>query len=139
MEKVEISKHDIEIGDNLEMVFNTVGYTWIQAIQLAAIESKLAKDPRFNVHSITVNDDDPEQTKVIYGISVNPPPAGEDRIVYEAGIGVAIVATIGVVGGGFFLWLSLDKIYKLTESAAGRLSIGLIAVVLGLFVLKALR
>lgn len=139
MEKVEISKHDIEIGDNLEMVFNTVGYTWIQAIQLAAIESKLAKDPRFNVHSITVNDDDPEQTKVIYEISVNPPPAGEDRIVYEAGIGVAIVATIGVVGGGFFLWLSLDKIYKLTESPAGRLSIGLIAVVLGLFVLKALR
>ncbi len=139
MEKVEISKHDIEIGDNLEMVFNTVGYTWIQAFQLAAIESRLARDQRFNVHSITVNDDDPEQTKVIYKISVNPPPAGEDRIVYEAGIGVAIVATIGVVAGGLFLWLSLDKIYKLTESPAGRLSIGLIAVVLGLFVLKALK
>jgi len=139
MERTEISKHDIEIGDNLEMVFKTVGYTWIQAIQLTVIESKLAGDRRFNVHSITVNDDDPEQTRVIYKISVNPPPAGEDRIVYEAGIGVAIVTAITVIAGGLFLWLSLDKIYKLTEKPAGQLAIGFVAVVIGLFVFKALK
>lgn len=139
MEKLEISRSDVQIGDNLEMVFNTVGWAWIQAVQLAAIESKLSEDKRFNIHSIRVDEDDPEQTKVVYRITVNPPPDNTDPAIYQAGIGVAIVAAIAAVGGGLFLWLSLDKVYKITESPAGQMSLGLIAVAILLYVLKALK
>ena len=139
MEKLEISKSDIRIGDEIEMVFNTVGYTWAQAVQLAALESKLAKDKRFNVHSIQLDESDPEQTKFIFRITVNQPPDETSPEIYQAGIGVAIVVAITAIGGGLFLWLSLDKVYKITGSPAGQMSIGLIAAALGLYVLKALK
>ena len=121
------------------MVFNTVGYTWAQAVQLANLQSKLSKDPRFNIQAIELDDSDPEQTKFVFRISVNEPPGSEDRIIYQAGIGVAIVAAISIVGGGLFLWLSLDKIYKITESPAGKTSIGLIAAAILLVALKAIK
>ncbi len=108
MEKIEINPNkQLRPGDVIELHFNTTSMVWITATQIALIEWQLEKRKDFQLLSHSL----PEGNKVIFTAKVlktNP------VIVTAAVIGAAII------GAGIVAWLTLDKIYQIVESPAGK-------------------
>jgi hypothetical protein len=112
MEKVEIDVNKpLDPGAVIEMHFKTTGMVWLTATQIALIEYRLSgrKDFRINSWSLAGSN------TVIFEVRIlktNP------IIVTAAVIGAAII------GAGVVAWLTLDKIYQIIESPAGKTVIG---------------
>ncbi len=112
MEKTEIDiNKNLSPGDVIEMHFKTTGMVWITAAQIALIEHRLEqrKDFRILSHSL------PAGNEVFFTVQVlktNP------VIVTAAVIGAAII------GAGVVAWLTLDKVYQIIETPAGKTAIG---------------
>ncbi len=133
--RTEIDKNtELAPGDIIEIEFITRGFTYLRAVQMAIIESKLDKDPSYDVLSWRLEDDD---RRVVFRIKIVQPVASVE--IQRAGIGTAIAWAIVVVGGGLFVWLSLDKIYKITETPTGKLAISTAAAIVGLIIYKVLK
>lgn len=133
MIKTQIDKNaELKAGDIIEIHYKFQGFTWLKAVQLAFIEQELAKHKNYDVLSL---DGQSEPRKLIVTIKiVDPNP--EEPIVYEAGALLAITAGIISVAGLLFLWLSLDKIYKITESPTAKVSIFLAVLTIAIVVIR---
>lgn len=124
--KTEISQDAIlESGDVIELHFKSRGWTWIRAAQIAIIESRLAeRQDTWIVQAIT---DDTENKRLIFRVLVTGTP-----------VALIIVGILAVVGG-VFVFLSLDKVYKITNAPMAKVSVLLLVGALFLFAAKALR
>jgi len=112
MEKIEIDiNKPLNPGDIIEMHFKTTGMVWMTAAQIALIEYRLEKRNDFRIVSHSL----PMGNEVFFTIRVlktNP------VIVTAAVIGAAII------GAGVVAWLTLDKVYQIIETPAGKTVIG---------------
>lgn len=96
--------------------FHYIMRGWGKQGQVESLVNQLDEDPRWKVLNTTM----PDETHLVIRVKIvkNPFPL------------LLIVGAIGAIGTGFFLWLSLDKIEKISESpmaAFGLLGIGLAA------------
>jgi len=112
MEKIEIDKNKpLNPGDGIEMHFVTTGMVWLTAAQIALIEWQLEKRKDFRIMSHSL----PAGNLVIFEINVlktNP-------VVVTA----AVIAA-AIIGAGVVAWLTLDKVYQIIESPAGKAVVG---------------
>jgi len=112
MEKIEIDiNKPLNPGDVIELHFIITGMFWITAAQIALIEYRLEKRKDFRIISHSL----PSGNNVIFTVKVlktNP------VVVTAAVIGAVII------GAGVVAWLTLDKIYQIVESPAGKVAIG---------------
>lgn len=117
MTKTEISKDTpLQTGDVVELHFKSVGMTWIQATQIAAIEYWCGLwHKEFTILSESVLDDN----TIVFKIQVNK----SNPVILTA----AVIGSI-IAGCGILAWLTLDKVYKIaTEvltSPAGKIAVG---------------
>ncbi len=132
MYKTEITKTEpLNPGDVIEIVYKTTGWVLPTAIQLAAIENKLlGKEEKGWVYeAITWSRDEKKLYIRCKIIKTNP-------IAVTAGL---IITSLAIILGGLLIFLTFDRIYKITESPAGSLSISLVLGILILLVLKGLK
>ena len=112
MEKIEIDiNKPLNPGDVIEMHFKTTGMVWPTAAQIALIEYRFEKRKDFRILSHSL----PTGKEVFFTIQVqqtNP------VIVTAAVVGAAII------GAGVVAWLTLDKVYQIIETPAGKTVIG---------------
>lgn len=112
MEKTEIDiNKQLNPGDVIEIHFKTTGMVWMTAAQIALIEHRLEKRKDFRIMSHSL----PAGNEVFFTVQVlktNP------VIVTAAVIGAAII------GAGVVAWLTLDKVYQIIETPAGKTAIG---------------
>jgi fucose 4-O-acetylase-like acetyltransferase len=128
-QKVEIDiNQPLNPGDIVELHFKTIGMTWIQAAQIAAIEwfFKISKKP-FEILSWEIT---PEKTSVIFTFKV----LRSNPVIITVAVIAAAICAVGVVA-----WLTLDKAYQIIESpgstvAFGSLGLIGIAVIAGLII-----
>ena len=132
MAKIEIDKDTVlQPGEIIEMHFKRppLGDTILTTAYFAAIEKKIY-GKGFKFKGLTRTD-----THFIYLFEVEKP---KDQEVAKAGLTAGFVAA-AVIGGGLFMWLSLDKIYKITDSPGAKLSVGFIAAAIFLFAFRAIK
>ena len=124
MLKTEIDRNEpLNPGDEIEMHFKFVGPNWVylHAAEFALLEWQLKKgNPYWELKSWDAYTD-PE--KLILQFMIKAPPEDEPVQVYRAGVVTPIIIAAIVIGGGLFTWLSLDKVYKITESPAGKVAL----------------
>jgi len=131
--KTEIDKNkDLQAGDVIEMHFRASGIIWLRAIHWALIERKLAGDSRFKIlrwentttHLIV-------QLKILDPDALPPPQSP----IPQGSITAAMIA-IGIVSiaAGLMLWLTLDKVYQITETTGGKI-MGISALLIPILIL----
>ncbi|MBA7476276.1 hypothetical protein ES707_11659 [subsurface metagenome] len=112
---MEVSQYEnAKIGDVYDFYYTMTG--WGKQGQVESLSRELDQDPRWTVINIQRVDD----SRIIIRVRVikNPFPL------------LLIVGAIGAIGTGLFLWLSLDKIEKITEGPVvsfGILGLGIAA------------
>lgn len=123
MLRTEIDKDEpLFPGDEIEMHFKAFGPAWVylRASELALLKWRLSeKHPDYKLiawDSVT----DPEKLILTFRILESPELVPQ---VQQAGFGMAALIAAIVIGGGLFAWLSLDKIYKITDSPAGKVAL----------------
>ncbi len=129
MERIEIDKNKaLSPGDIVELHFRSIGLFWIMATQLAAIEYRLSREKTFRILNWRISD----KNKIIFKVEVlqtNPV------------IVTAVVIAAAIAGVGVIAWLTLDKVYQILETPAGKIgiagigSLGVVAAIAGLLVL----
>ena len=121
MEKILIDKDKTLVpGDEIEMHFKTAGMGILTAAQIAIIEWQIEKRKDFRItgHSL------PAGNRVFFSIRVTQPPADQVPQVYAAGFGVTAAVIAGaIIGAGVVAWLTLDKVYQIMESPAGKAAV----------------
>ena len=121
MEKIQIDKNkQLNPGDVIEMHFRTSGMAILTATQIALIEWRLEKRKDFRImsHSLLVGN------RVIFTILISEPAEEKVPQVYAAGIGVtAAIIGAAIIGAGVVAWLTLDKIYQIIETPAGKAAV----------------
>lgn len=124
MFRTEIDKDEPLLpGDEIEMHFKTFGPAWVylRASELAILKWRLSeKNPDWKMIAW---DHTTYPDKLVLSFRILENPEYEKMPVQEAGIGMAAVIAAIVIGGGLFAWLSLDKIYKITDSPAGKIAL----------------
>lgn len=107
-------------GDLFRLHYTIRG--WGKQSQIAALANELDKDARWKV----IKADMPNDNKVVFDILIvkNPFPIA------------LIVGAIGAIGTGLFLYLSLDKIEKISGGFGPVLVLGLFGAVLLIFMGK---
>ena len=111
MERIEIDKNKpLNPGDIIEMHFKSIGLAWLQAAQIALIEYKLKGEPTFEILSTEIRD----KTTAIFKIRVKK----TNPVVVTA----AIIGGI-IIGVGIMAWLTLDKVYQIMETPAGKVTV----------------
>lgn len=120
MEKIEIDKNKpLNPGDIIEMHFKTTGMFWLTAAQIALVEWQMEKRKDFRILSHSL----PAGNAVIFTIQITEPAAVPQ--VYKAGVGVtAAIIGAAIIGAGVVAWLTLDKVYQIMESPAGKAVVG---------------
>ncbi len=121
MERIEIDKNEpLQPGDIIELHYKTFGPTWIKATQVAILERRLKDKPEYELISSQYL-----QNRLILTIKIRQPAAEPEMQVQKASIVSAalIIKAITVVAVGVLIWMSLDKIYKISESPAGKIGI----------------
>lgn len=113
---------DLLPGDEIEMHYGIIGTPFWRAVQIAAIEKNLEKEPRFELLSYSFQG--PNERTIVMRIKILAPPAPKDwepgDPVQEAGIPVAaIVYAIGAAATAAFVWLSLKEVYKIVQTPGG--------------------
>jgi len=101
----------LQAGDVIELHFRTTGMLWIQAAQIALIENRVENNSRFEILSHSLFND---QTLVFKCKVKQTNPV----VVTAAVIGAVII------GAGVIAWLTLDKVYQLVDSPAGKIAVG---------------
>jgi len=120
MERIEIDENEpLQPGDIIEMHCRTIGLTWLTAAQVAILEWKLKGQPNFQLVSSTYSGN-----RIVLKIRIIE-PAGHQVPMQKAGVVSAalIIKVVAAVSIGVLAWLSLDKIYKIVESPAGKIGV----------------
>lgn len=120
MEKIEIDKNKpLNPGDIIEMHFKTAGMFWLTATQIALVEWQMEKRKDFRILSHSL----PAGNVVIFTIQITE-PAAEVPQVYKAGVGVtAAIIGAAIIAAGVVAWLTLDKVYQIMETPAGKAAV----------------
>jgi len=107
--EISSAKH-LPVGSIVELVYRYSGSVYTKAIVVALVEDKINANPAYQLINAHYGD-----TTFTYRVRlVNP---SNDPVVQQAGISPQLlVAGIAMVAGGLVLWLSLDKIYQITET-----------------------
>lgn len=124
MLKTEISKDDpLFPGDKIEMRFKFLGPNWVylHAAELALIEWKLRQDHPYWEMTSWDSTSDPE--RLILEFEIKGPSADETPQVIQASVVTGVIIAATVIGGGLFMWLSLEAVYKITDSPAGKVAL----------------
>ena len=140
MARIEISKDAVlQPGDIIEMHYKVIGPVWLKAIQIAVIESKLEKDPRFDLRTIWFEGEN-DRTLIMRIMIMRPRPE-EPPEIQEAGVPVTvIIVAVAAAAGALFVWLSLSRIYKIVQTPGGVATLGLAgAAVVGLLIFFLLK
>lgn len=127
--KIEITKDAILMpGDTIELHYTVLGPAWLKAVQLEMIESRLEKDPRFYMYSQKWTGE--KGNRLIITVQVIKPPAAAGQEAQQAGVPVAtLLIVVGSAAAALFVWLSLEKMYKIVETPTGAvLGIGVVAI-----------
>ena len=106
-------EYEAVTGEKLEMHFNLLSLPFIAKWQQDKILERLNDNPNFQVMDVRS-----ENSKLIVTIVIvkNPFPL------------VLAIGGVVTLCAGFFVWASLDKVYKIVEAPGGKiLSIGAIA------------
>lgn len=132
MERIEIDINKaLSPGDVIELHYRTIGLVWVQAAQIALIESKLKDKPGWRIKSWEIVG----KTKMIFTIVITEE---KEPKMYTAGI---ISWGIVLAGLGIIAWFLLDKVYQISETPAGKIGIagigtlGVVAAIAGLLML----
>lgn len=117
--------YEASIGETLEMHFKILSLPLLDKWQKDSIIKKLNADEHMKVKSVL---DNPGELVVTVEIIKNPFP-----------LVLAITGVITVLAG-FFIWGSLDKVYKIIETPQGKLLstgaiVGIIGAAVGLVLL----
>lgn len=108
MQKVLIDQNKaLEPGDRIELHFVSIGLAWLKATQIALIEWKLAGRKDFDILNWQI----PDPNTVIFTVQIKQ----TNPVVLTA----AIIAA-AIIGAGVVAWLTLDKVYQIIESPAGK-------------------
>jgi len=110
-------------GDRIELHFKFLGPNWryLHATELALLEYKLKKKhPLWKMRSWDAVST-PDKLVLEYEIT-EPDPETTPQI-QKAGFVTGSIIALTVIGGGVFLWLSLEAIYKITDSPAGQVAL----------------
>ncbi len=143
MLRTEIDKDEpLYPGDVIEMHFKTFGPDWIyfRAAELAVLKWRMSeKNPDYE---LIAWDHTTHKDKLILTFRILEPRESTPEI-QQAGVGMAAIIAVIVIGGGLFTWLALDKVYKISSSPAGQVALagtgalGLVfAVIVGCLVLS---
>ena len=142
MLKTEIDRDEpLNPGDEIEMHFKFVGPGWIylRAAELAILKWQLElKNPDWEMTSW---DSTTYPDKLVLEFLIKEPPEYEVPQVQKAGIVTPLIIAAIVLGGGLFIWLTFDKVYKITSSTAGKValagtgSVGIAALVIAILLL----
>lgn len=121
MIRTEIDRNEpLQPGDVIEMHFKAFGPNWIylRASELALLEWRLRlKNPDYELLDWQNPGDELILTfRIKEQVETGPQ-------IQQAAIGTAAVIAAIVIGGGLFAWLSLDKIYRITDSPAGKVAL----------------
>jgi len=120
MLRTEIDRNEpLQPGDIIEMHFKAYGPNWVylRAGELALLKWRMErKNPDYELISWQAPGDKLIMTFRIKAVE------GPTQI-QQAGVAQAAIIAAIVIGGGLFAWLSLDKVYKITESPAGQLAL----------------
>lgn len=123
MFRTEISKDEpLQPGDVIEMHFKAFGPGWLylRAAELAVLKWQLSKkNPDYE---LTAWDSISKPDKLILTFRVLEPKESEPQIQQASAVTIVAIAAI-VIGGGLFTWLSLETIYKITDSPQGKLAL----------------
>ncbi len=107
----EISQYEnATTGDILDLHYSIRGFG--KQGQMEELTRKLNQDPRWSVVRLSFKDE--SHVVIRMRVDQNPFPI------------ILIVAAVGAIGTGIFLWLSLDKVEKITASPT--IKIGILAV-----------
>jgi hypothetical protein len=111
---------ELKPGDELRLELQIAGYTWLQAAQLALIESRLEKQyPLWEIMGFGQNPDSPD--KMYFRIRVKNDP--ELPAIQQAGIitpAVIIAVIIGVVAPIVYYFTVTGVFKKIEESPAAQ-------------------
>ncbi len=126
MPKQEITKDAMLMpGDEIELHYRIIGPALMQAVQIAIVESKINKDERFYLRGYTPAESN-DTANYIFRVTVKQPPRPETidpnktPEPMEAAIPIAaLLIVIGSAFAGLFLFMSLQKIYKIIQTPAG--------------------
>ena len=116
MEKILIERpreYQAQTGELLEMHFGIIAFPGLRNLQINAITANLNKDSHLKVEkSSLIGNDLSFQVRIVN----NPFPL------------VLAIVSVTTVLAGFFVWGSVDKVYKILEEPAGQLlSMGAVA------------
>lgn len=124
MLKTEISKDDpLFPGDKIEMRFKFLGPSWVyvHAAELALLEWQLRR--KHPLWEMTSWDSTSDPERLFLKFTIKGPPADEQPQVMQASVVTGLIIAATVIGGGVFMWLSFEAIYKITESPAGQVAL----------------
>lgn len=140
MLRTEIDKDEpLFPGDKIEMHFEPFGPGWLylRAAELAMLKWTLERqNPYWELESWQSLDN-----KLVLEFLVLDSPTEFEGQVQKAGIVTPAIIGAIVLGAGLFTWLSLDKIYKITESGPGKVALagtgalGIAVLVIAVFLL----
>ena len=135
MLRTEINKDEpLYPGDVIEMHFKAFGPDWVylRAAELAMLQWRMEKkNPDYDLISWSAPGD-----KIIMTFRILEPREPTQEM-QQAGIGTAAVIAVIVVGGGLFAWLSLDKVYKISQAPAVQVALaggGAVSLVFAVFI-----
>jgi len=94
------------VGDVLDFYYTIRG--WGKQGQIESLVNDLDRDPRWEVKEYDL---DNSKLRIRVKVLINPLPV------------ILIVAAIGAIGTGLFVFLSLDKVEKVVASPMGALSL----------------
>lgn len=124
MLKTKISKDDPLLpGDEVELHFRFKGPNWVylHAAEMALLEWKLKQKNPYWEMTRWDSTSDPEKLILHYRVLGSLPE--QIPQVAKASIVTGVVIAAAVIGGGVFMWLSFEAIYKITESPAGQIAL----------------
>lgn len=120
LQRIEIDKNKpLMPGDVIELEYRCTGMVWITSAQVALIEWKLARRTDWEIISNSL----PENNRITFKILIKS-KTPQDPKLQTASIGVtALMVSAAIVAVGVIGWLTLDKIYQLTETPAGKIAV----------------
>ena len=142
--KTEIAKNtELFPGDVIELHFKTRGGPLIDMISKWVINKTLGNNKTYKVidQEFISHANIPGDIEfAIYTVEIIEPPEPSDTTVYKAGISAAAIGytIVAVLGFAAFAW-SLQTVYKITQSPAGGVALGLIGLGVILYLLKSLK
>jgi len=135
MLRTEIDKDELLYpGDVIEMHFKAFGPDWVyfRAAELALLKWRMEKkNPDYMLVGWGVPGD-----KIIMKFRILEPKEAVGQM-QQAGIAMAAIIAVAVIGGGLFAWLALDKVYKISTSTGAQVAMaggGAVSLVFAVFV-----